>query len=175
MSKRVICDLAGQFSQCGECAHGRPHGMIETDSVCEPGWCRFAEAPCECMAANVPARPIAVEEQPPMVAIFDSKSGGLPENLPSMSEKLRHSEAKASTRPAVGHYQTGSIECIDALVEVLGSDGFVGFCRGNIIKYLWRLGRKGSTLDELVADVEKARNYCDFLLDALKTGRRCGG
>lgn len=37
------------------------------------------------------------------------------------------------------HYQSDSgIECIDAIRAALGKEGFIAYCRGNIIKYNWR-------------------------------------
>ncbi len=38
------------------------------------------------------------------------------------------------------HYQSDNgIECIDAIRAALGRDGFIAFCRGNVIKYSWRM------------------------------------
>lgn len=37
------------------------------------------------------------------------------------------------------HYQSDNgIECIDAIQAALGREGFIAYCRGNAIKYLWR-------------------------------------
>ena len=37
------------------------------------------------------------------------------------------------------HYQSDTgIECIDAIRAALGSEGFIAYCRGNVIKYQWR-------------------------------------
>lgn len=47
------------------------------------------------------------------------------------------------------HYTAGGIECIDAMREALGLDGFVAYCRGAAIKYAWRAGLKGSTPEDL--------------------------
>ena len=59
------------------------------------------------------------------------------------------------------HYQSGDIECIDALRSALGPEGFRGFCAGNVIKYVWRYKRKQTP----VADLEKARDYLNWLID----------
>lgn len=45
-------------------------------------------------------------------------------------------------RPA--HYQ-GEIECIDAIKAQLTHDQWVGYLRGQVAKYNWRLGRKGES------------------------------
>ena len=48
------------------------------------------------------------------------------------------------------HYtQSGDIECIDAIKAALTgeSDPFIGYLRGNAIKYLWRADLKGGVAD----------------------------
>lgn len=60
------------------------------------------------------------------------------------------------------HYNTGRIECFDALEVVLeGWDGFRAFCIGNAFKYLWRAGRKGPWRQ----DIEKAIVYLEKMLE----------
>jgi uncharacterized coiled-coil protein SlyX len=50
-------------------------------------------------------------------------------------------------RPA--HYTSKGIECIDAIREALGEDGFKAFCRGNVIKYSWRADKKGKPAEDM--------------------------
>jgi hypothetical protein len=50
------------------------------------------------------------------------------------------------------HYNTGDIECIDAIRAALGRDGFIKYCQGNAIKYLWRHEHKGGAEDWKKAD-----------------------
>jgi hypothetical protein len=52
------------------------------------------------------------------------------------------------------HYTAGEIECIDAIRAALGREGFLAYCRGNAIKYLWRCEHKGGT-----EDLKKAKWY----------------
>lgn len=54
------------------------------------------------------------------------------------------------------HYRQGKIECIEAIREALGPLGFVAYCRGNAMKYLWRAGLKGDEAEDLA----KAAWYC---------------
>lgn len=59
-----------------------------------------------------------------------------------------------------GHYMANgyaedSIECIDAIRAALGEEGFKAYCRGNVIKYSWRAGRKGDGS----VDMAKAAQY----------------
>ena len=41
------------------------------------------------------------------------------------------------------HYTSGSVECIDAIRAALTPEEFRGFCKGNVIKYVWRERHKG--------------------------------
>ena len=61
------------------------------------------------------------------------------------------------------HYNTGAVECIDAIQATLSAEEFQGYCRGNTLKYLWRCMYKGKSKQ----DLEKARWYLDRLLDTL--------
>ena len=51
------------------------------------------------------------------------------------------------------HYNTGNIECIDAIEESMSSVAFKGYLKGNCLKYLWRYDYKGKQVE----DLEKAR------------------
>ena len=52
------------------------------------------------------------------------------------------------------HYQSDNgVECIDAIRAALGRDGFVSYCTGNAIKYLWR------DKTDRVEDLRKAAWY----------------
>lgn len=57
---------------------------------------------------------------------------------------------------APAHYRAGNIECIDAIREALGLEGFLSYCRGNAMKYLWRAGLKNDEAEDLA----KAAWYC---------------
>lgn len=48
----------------------------------------------------------------------------------------------AVDKPA--HYNLGDIEAIDAIREMLGGAGFRQYCRGQVMKYLWRAPYKGA-------------------------------
>jgi hypothetical protein len=52
------------------------------------------------------------------------------------------------------HYTAGDIECIDAIRAALGREGFIAYCRGNVIKYVWRCVHKCG-----VEDLKKAKWY----------------
>ena len=63
------------------------------------------------------------------------------------------SDHTTTDQPA--HYTAGAVEVIDTIREALGKDGFRAFCRGNVIKYSMRAGRKGDEAE----DMRKAANY----------------
>lgn len=41
------------------------------------------------------------------------------------------------------HYTAGEIECIDAIRAALTPEEFRGYCKGNVLKYVWRERYKG--------------------------------
>ena len=58
------------------------------------------------------------------------------------------------------HYNTGSIECIDAIKGMLNHDEYIGYLRGNALKYMWRFRYKKSPIE----DLRKARWYEERLI-----------
>ena len=60
------------------------------------------------------------------------------------------------------HYQTGWIECIDAVEAAVGDlPGNEAFCIGSAIKYLWRYRKKGKPIE----DLQKAKWYINRAID----------
>lgn len=55
------------------------------------------------------------------------------------------------------------IECIDAIRAALGREQFIGFLRGQVIKYQWRLGKKGDPVE----DNDKGQWYAAKLAEVL--------
>lgn len=65
------------------------------------------------------------------------------------------------------HYNLGQVECITAIQAALYKDEFLGYCKGNVLKYVWREKNKGS-----IEDLKKARFYLDRAIEYLeKHGR----
>ena len=48
------------------------------------------------------------------------------------------------------HYQTDGIECIVAIRAALGLEGFRAYCRGNVLKYTWRAGKKIDAREDML-------------------------
>ena len=48
------------------------------------------------------------------------------------------------------HYtKNGSIECIEAIQASMDLEDFRGYCKGNILKYLWRYESKNNPQQDL--------------------------
>tara|TARA_R110002020_G_scaffold298029_4_gene513749 strand:+ start:219 stop:686 length:468 start_codon:yes stop_codon:yes gene_type:complete len=62
------------------------------------------------------------------------------------------------------HYNNGEIECIDAIEAMLTSEEFIGYLRGNSLKYRWRFRYK----KQPVEDMMKAGWYEEKLLQFYK-------
>ena len=47
------------------------------------------------------------------------------------------------------HYNTGSIECIEAIEASMTPEEFKGYLKGSVIKYLWRYQNKNNPAQDL--------------------------
>lgn len=61
------------------------------------------------------------------------------------------------------HYTTGDIEVIDYIRDKLDAIGFIGYCIGNVLKYVSRWQHKGG-----VEDLEKAQVYLGWAIERAK-------
>ena len=78
--------------------------------------------------------------------------------------KVEQNDEVEPTNDAVqhpSHYTQGGVECIDAIRASMNADGFCDYCKGNIIKYIWRWRDKGG-----VEDLRKASVYLNWLINA---------
>ncbi len=79
-------------------------------------------------------------------------------------ESLEDIIARQDEEDMVGaprHYNTGNIECIDAIEESMSSVAFKGYLKGNCMKYLWRYDYKGKQVE----DLQKAGWYLNKLTE----------
>lgn len=60
------------------------------------------------------------------------------------------------------HYNQSGIECIDAIKASLG-DGYQDYCKGNVMKYLWRYKYKNG-----IEDLKKAQWYLNSMVESLE-------
>ena len=89
---------------------------------------------------------------------------GKPEQPEINFVKVERNDEVEPTNDAVqhpAHYTQGGVECIDAIRASMTADGFCDYCKGNIIKYIWRWRDKGG-----VEDLRKASVYLDWLINA---------
>jgi len=75
------------------------------------------------------------------------------ENIPDNSTKFDN-----VNRPE--HYNNGGMECIDAIRGMLTHNEYIGYLRGNALKYNWRCRYKGKPIE----DLRKARWYEERLI-----------
>ena len=61
------------------------------------------------------------------------------------------------------HYNTGNVECIEAIEESMTPEAFRGYLKGNCMKYLWRYNYKGKPVE----DLQKAQWYLAELIKEL--------
>ena len=60
------------------------------------------------------------------------------------------------------HYTTGGIECIHAIKASMSSEEYLGYLKGNAMKYLWRYKHKNG-----LEDLRKAQIYLGWLVKEL--------
>lgn len=58
------------------------------------------------------------------------------------------------------YYTKDGLTCYDVLCAVLSPEELAGFCKGNVIKYLWREKQKGG-----IEDLRKAVWYLEKLVE----------
>ena len=95
---------------------------------------------------------------------------GKPEQPKINFVKVERKDEVEPTNDAVqhpSHYTQGGIECIDAIKASMTADGFCDYCKGNIIKYIWRWRDKGG-----VEDLRKASVYLGWLINAAEGKRK---
>ena len=59
------------------------------------------------------------------------------------------------------HYKKGDIECIEAIKASMSRQEFLGYLKGNAIKYLWRYRNKKNAVE----DLQKCIWYTERLKD----------
>jgi hypothetical protein len=68
------------------------------------------------------------------------------------------------------HYVDMVLQPLEAMEAWMPEHQLVGFYRGNAIKYLARMDRKGAPLE----DLKKAQHYVDLLVNLCERGSGCG-
>jgi hypothetical protein len=100
------------------------------------------------------------QELPPPVECSPVRLDNVIKHL-NRQKKLVNAGAPIKTSEKVNspaHYNSGTVECIDAIESMLTKEEFIGFLRGNILKYQWRYKQKNGA-----EDLKKAQWYFDKL------------
>jgi predicted transcriptional regulator len=100
------------------------------------------------------------EELPPPVECSPVRLDNVIKHLNKQKERV-NACAPIKTSENVNspaHYSSGTVECIDAIESMLTKEEFIGFLRGNILKYQWRYKQKNGS-----EDLKKAQWYFDKL------------
>lgn len=69
-------------------------------------------------------------------------------------------ENKVDNINNANHYQVCGFNSIKIIEKILGKDGFVAFCLGNILKYLIRAEKKNK-----LEDYKKAAKYLEWVIE----------
>lgn len=77
--------------------------------------------------------------------------------MADLPPKIKDCKCDSINHPA--YYNQGKVECIDAMESMLTKEEFKGYLKGSILKYLWRIGLKGSVKENL----DKLKWYQDKL------------
>ena len=64
------------------------------------------------------------------------------------------------------YYKKGDIECIDAIKSSMSHTEYCAYCKGSIMKYLWRYEDKNG-----LEDIKKAVWFLEKLKDAEEENR----
>lgn len=81
----------------------------------------------------------------------------------SKIENAKTTETQSDPVNSPTHYQTGLIETIDSIKNILGHEKFQAYCIGNVIKYLSRYREKNG-----LEDLKKAETYISFIIKSYK-------
>lgn len=78
-----------------------------------------------------------------------------------LAERYHHMTKKTDNINQPPHYNTGDIECIQAIQSSMTTRQFQGYLKGNVMKYIWRYEYKS----KVVEDLKKANWYLERLIN----------
>lgn len=68
---------------------------------------------------------------------------------------------KSDTVMHPSHYCQGGIECIKAIEASMTPEEFQAYCKGNVMKYIWRFREKNG-----LEDLKKAQVYLGWMIES---------
>ena len=97
------------------------------------------------------------------LAWIDDESDNAPNDHPVFGENIPDNSTRFDSVSKPEHYNNGGVECIDAIEGMLNHDEYIGYLRGNSLKYRWRYRYKGKPIE----DLRKAEWYENRLMNYL--------
>lgn len=80
-------------------------------------------------------------------------------------DKFKKQEEQETMKPDTvihpSHYCQGGIECIKAIEASMTPEEFQGYCKGNVMKYVWRFREKNG-----LEDLKKAQVYLGWMIES---------
>lgn len=80
----------------------------------------------------------------------------------NLGKALREADVKNDIVNSPNHYKQGERETIENIRDTISSEGYQGYCVGDVVKYLARYKFKNG-----LEDVRKAKKYIEFLEEEL--------
>ena len=92
--------------------------------------------------------------------IMSNRLDDAPNDHPVFGDNIPDNSTKFDSVNRPEHYNSSKMECIDAIHGMLTHDEYIGYLRGNALKYNWRCRYKGKPIE----DLRKARWYEERLI-----------
>lgn len=149
-----------RFDCSGNCPEicFRDRGTPEYHTM-NPGW-KPKRKPKAAVTGKA-ARSIVVDDVIATAEVVQNVSRGAADVMAKAVDKMIIQEGSALSST---HYQVGSKQPIEIMQETFPAEQFIGFLRGNVLKYTLRMGNKDASEKEAAKVVQ----YSKWLLQALK-------
>ena len=95
-------------------------------------------------------------------AIEKTPNSSLEDYKPYIDMAMKEAHHDVVNKPL--HYNSGGVECIEAIEASMELEAFQGYLKGNILKYIWRMSYKGKALE----DCKKSQWYLNKLISTLE-------
>jgi hypothetical protein len=117
------------------------------------------KVPVERLPPKLNPKPVdEIMKQPTQVESFETRITPINEKTVDEINRTVNYNDNVNSPP---HYNNGDIECIDAIKASMTQSAFLGYCKGNVQKYMWRYEHKGG-----VESLKKAQWYLNKMIDS---------
>ena len=83
------------------------------------------------------------------------------ENAFELSKEPKQPSEEHNAVKHPNYYCQGGIECIKAIEASMSPEGFQDYCKGNVMKYIWRWREKNG-----LEDLKKAQVYLGWIIES---------